>query len=204
MNIKLITTLAAGVLMATTAVPVLAIPAVLPIDYRVGGVPAGSSATGIGGGSVTQNGEGLGVNSSSVNAFNDDNSEVGPGETLTVTLGANVTGAWVLNLFDEAFDDAGTVELFNAVNVSLGTFGFNGLGNAPAGTGELFVDFGGSILVDHAKFSAGSSSTLDQVFNKDYSVAGFTQAAVPDGGTNLVFLGTAVSVLGLMRRKLIS
>jgi hypothetical protein len=208
MTIKLNSIIAAGVLIAGTAAPVFAIPATLPIDYRVGGVPAGSSATGIvgfsgitpivGAATVTQNSEGLGVNSPSSLAFLDDNGEVGPFETLTVALGAPVTGVWVLQLFDEFFDDQGTIKLYDASNALLNTFTFSGTGNL-APNGEKYIDFLGAIAADHATFSAPGGIGS----NKDYSVAGFTTAA-PDGGTNLMLLGSALSVLGWVRRKFLS
>jgi hypothetical protein len=206
MNVKLITAITAGVMTAGTAVPVLAIPVTLPIDYRSGGVPAGSSATGIGGGSVTQNSEGLGVNSAGFAIF-DDNGEVGPGETLTVPVNATVTGVWLLQLFEEGTPlgpviEAGSVELFDA-NGSLGVFTFDGTGNPPkpASNGERFVDFGGAFAVTSATFNGGPGEFFpDQVLNEDFSVAGFTTAA-PDGGSNLLLLSSAFSALGLMRRK---
>jgi hypothetical protein len=180
MNIRLLPVITAGALISGTAVSVLAIPGALPIDYRSGGVPAGSSATGIGGGTATQTIEGLGVNSAGFAPF-DDNGEVGPGETLSVQLNTSVTGVWLLQLFDEVdffgrpAVDAGSVELFDAGNVSLGLFGFNGAGNPPrpGGNGEEFVDFGGPKFVHHAVFSTPDT---DQISNKDYSVAGFTRA----------------------------
>ncbi len=207
MNIKLNSVITAGVLIAGTAAPIFAIPATLPIDYRVGGVPAGSSATGVVGFSglnpivgpaiVTQNSDGLGVNSPSPLQFFDDNGEVGPLETLTVKLGAPVTGAWVLQLFDELSDDEGTVKLYDSSNVLLNSFNFSGAGNL-ASNGEKYIDFLGAIAADHATFSAPGGIGA----NKDYSVAGFTTA--PDGGTNVMLLGSALSMLGLVRRKLLS
>jgi hypothetical protein len=72
----------------------------------------------------------------------------------------------------------------------------------------MFIDFNGSIPVDHAIFSADAipanlGTAIGIILaNRDYSVAGFTTA--PDGGSNLLLLGSALSALGLARRKFLS
>jgi len=213
MNVKLTTAITAGVMLIGTAVPVLAIPATLPIDYRIGPAPGDATATGLAplGANVTQYQDGLGVDSLAKtffppNGLNDDPHEVGPGETLKVQLGARVTGVWLLRLFQESLagndtTDAGQVHLYDSLNNLITSFSFNGTGNI-GGTGEKFVDFGGALDAKYAIFSASSGSLLDQIANKDYSVAGFTTA--PDGGSNLVLLGSGLCALGLARRRFVS
>lgn len=108
--------------------------------------------------------------------------------TFSLGSGKGLTGAWETNLF------SGTLELGTLVlNTAQGVedYAFSGQDS----TGNVYINFGGAYNVLSAEFfEAGIGS-------KAYSVAGFTSASVPDGGTTLTLLGIGLVSLTALRRR---
>jgi len=161
-------------------------------DYTVDGVTAISTPQEPG--LYQDSTDGLGV-------LGDEHDELDDNEAISVVFeqAAKVTGVWITDLFgapDGGSGEAGIVELFGPNNLMI-AFDFYGQ-DADQENGELFVDFGGDLLVDAAIFSI-----LGESFNNEFSVAGFESTPVPEPATMLL-LGAGLLGIAGFRRKLIN
>ncbi len=143
--------------------------------------------------------DGLGI-------YGGENDEIDLREILDVNIddgGKWLTGAWITDLFeanDGGVGEYGVLEL----NGGAYSFGFNG-NVSHQGNGELFVDFGGSVLVESAVFWADNTVNGIDPGNNDFSVGGFMggePSPVPEPGTMaLIGMGLLGSAAARRRRR---
>ncbi|MCD6392516.1 MAG: hypothetical protein J7M40_03315 [Planctomycetes bacterium] len=138
--------------------------------------------------SVDLNIDGLGI-------LGGENDEVDLIEILRIDIagGKSLSGVWITDLFDPPDGSDDTYGERGQVVINGGQiFYFNGIDSDQA-NGEIWVDFGGGILVNSALFSI-----VDGPDDNEFSVAGFT--AIPAPGA--ILLGSiGVGLVGWLRRR---
>ncbi|MFZ5572391.1 MAG: PEP-CTERM sorting domain-containing protein [Thermodesulfobacteriota bacterium] len=125
--------------------------------------------------------------------------EINAGEILAIVFNTPLplSGVWITDLFagpDGGNGETGQVTVFNT-GAGPSIFPFWG-NNADQGNGEIFVDFGGNILLDGAIFEITGEQT-----NNEFSVAGFTVAPVPEPATILMIGCGLIGLAGIGRKK---
>ncbi|MBW2339522.1 MAG: PEP-CTERM sorting domain-containing protein [Deltaproteobacteria bacterium] len=112
-----------------------------------------------------------------------------------------INGVWITDLFDAP--DGGDGEkgqmLFSDLGGSFYFFQFYG-NDADQGNGEIWVDFGDEFLVSDAVFGSKPWPGYD---GNEFSVAGFTAAAVPEPATMLLLGAGLIGLAGVGRRKFV-
>ena len=128
--------------------------------------------------------------------------EIDSHEILWVHIkdGMMLNGVWITDLFDDP-DGGDTGEkgqmLFSDLGGSFYFFQFEG-NAAHQDNGEIWVDFGDEFLVSDAVFGSKPWPGYD---GNEFSVAGFTAAAVPEPATMLLLGAGLIGLAGLGSRK---
>ena len=169
-------------------------------EYTVGKVTAGAYDVAIPeywNAALHQDGvDGLGV-------LGEEPDEIDSFESMYVLIedGMMLNGVWITDLF--AAPDGGETgeigEIYFHEGASVYSFQFYG-NDADQGNGEIWVDFRGEFLVSDALFVTYPWPDYD---DNEFSVAGFTAAAVPEPATMLLLGAGLIGLAGLGRKRFV-
>ncbi len=195
------TILCLAIAMVGGAASALAIPTSLTVDFRSAAWQPAAGQSTFSAGNVTNSavfpwGSTLTASSTAGIGVNVPLSLVSAdimNTTFSLGSGKGLTGAWVTNLFSGTLE-SGTLVLETTKGVE--DYFFSGLQtNSQDPLGDVYINFGGAYDVLGAQFFEASLGS------KPYSVAGFTSASVPDGGSTLTLLGIGFVSLTAFRRR---
>ncbi len=125
--------------------------------------------------------------------------EIDMDEALLIDFGTGrfLTGVWITDLFPEGQGEFGAMQFSYDGNSTSPVIEFNGH-NTIEPNGAQYIDFGGSFNINLIIFGHTIADP-----ESEFSVAGFTAAAVPESATMLLLGVGLVGIASVGRKKMI-